>query len=76
MTVLLGLLRKGLGPAGIAALLVSSAIVARAYLGKVGALAVDVAELPLVATSPTRPSPSQSSPMAILWMRASSHAFS
>lgn len=49
MTALLGLLGSGLGPAGIAALLVGAVVAARAYLGKAGALAVGAAGLLLVA---------------------------
>lgn len=49
MTPLLGLLGSGLGPAGIAALLVGAVVAARAYLGKAGALAVGAAGLLLVA---------------------------
>jgi hypothetical protein len=49
MTALLGLLGSGLGPAGIAALLVGAVVAARAYLGKAGALAVGAGGLLLVA---------------------------
>lgn len=49
MTALLGLLGSGLGPAGIAALLVGAVVAARAYLGRAGALAVGAAGLLLVA---------------------------
>lgn len=49
MTALLGLLGSGLGPAGIAALLVGAVVAARAYLGKVGAVAVGAGGLLLVA---------------------------
>lgn len=49
MTALFGLLGSGLGPAGIAALLVGAVAAARAYFGKAGALAVGAAGLLHVA---------------------------
>ncbi len=65
MTALLGLLGSGLGPAGIAALLVGAVVAARAYLGKVGALAVGAGGLLLVAYlagAPVRRPSRQTSP--------------
>lgn len=49
MTAILGLLGSGLGPAGIAAVLVAATVAAWVYLGRAGAIAVAILGLALVA---------------------------
>ena len=49
MTAILGLLGSGIGPAGIAAVLVAATVAACIYLGRAGAIAVAILGLVLVA---------------------------